>query len=75
MIKRIGQGMQRFTIKAKTLVKNAMITIDNLDINPNENYVDLLPNKTKTFYLPKHISIKNLKDKIKIVSLIDTYQP
>ena len=71
----IIQNVQSFTIKATTLVKNAMISIDDVGINLSENYVDLLPNKTKTFYLPKHISIKNLKDKIKIVSLIDTYQP
>lgn len=71
----INHSVQSFTINSSTLMKNAMITIENQEINLSDNFVDLLPDQPVTFYLPKMKRIKHLKDKIKIVSLFDTYQP
>jgi len=67
-----SEALQCFTIKTDVLIKNAMISIDGTDLNLNDNFSDILPNEPKTYYLPKNIKIKNLKKKIKIVSLIDT---
>lgn len=67
-----SEATQCFTIKTDILIKNAMISIDGIDLNLSDNFSDILPNEPKTYYLPKDIKIKNLKQKIKIVSLIDT---
>ncbi|MCC6838003.1 MAG: hypothetical protein IT234_05640, partial [Bacteroidia bacterium] len=67
-----SETLQCFTVRTDVLIKNAMISIDGTDLNLNDNFSDILPNETKTYYLPSNIKIKNLKKKIKIVSLIDT---
>ncbi len=64
---------QCFTITADALMKNVMIKIDGLETNLSDNYMDLLPNEPKTIYLPKSLNVKELKNKIKLLSLIDTY--
>ena len=67
-----SETLQCFTIKTDVLIKNAMISIDGTDLNLNDNFSDILPNEPRTYYLPNNIKIKDLKKKIKIVSLIDT---
>lgn len=64
---------QCFTIKADALMKNVRIKIDDVETNLSENYIDVLPNDPITIYLPKHLKVKSLKKKIKLLSLIDTY--
>lgn len=64
---------QCFTIKADALMKNVMFKIDDSEANLSDNYIDVLPNEPITIYLPKHLKVKDLKNKIKLLSLIDTY--
>jgi beta-mannosidase len=64
---------QCFSIKSDVLLKNVMISIEGETFNLSDNYFDVLPNESKTIYLPKHFRTKNLKKKIKLVSLVDTY--
>lgn len=73
-----GEGLFSpvFTIKSNVLMKDVFLSIEGESINLSDNYFDLLPNETKTIYLPyspKSFNIKNLDKKIKIKSLIDTY--
>jgi beta-mannosidase len=69
----IGIEAQSFTIKSDVFLKDVFISIDGESLNFSDNYFDLLPNETKTIFLPQNIHILDLEKKIKIKSLIDTY--
>jgi beta-mannosidase len=73
IIENICEQRQCFSIKSDVLLKNVLISIEDETFNLSDNYFDLLPNEAKTIYLPKHYRTKNLKKKIKLVSLVDTY--
>ncbi len=73
IIENICEQRQCITIKSDVLLKNVMISIEGETFNLSDNYFDVLPNEAKTVYLPKFFRIKNLKKKIKLVSLVDTY--
>ena len=62
-----------FVLRADVLAKDVCISIDGEYINLSDNYFDLLPNETKIIYFPANTKIKDLKKKIKIKSLVDTY--
>ena len=62
---------QYFSLKSDVLMKDVFLLIDGESINLSDNYFDLLPNETKTIYLPANINIKELDKKINIKSLID----
>lgn len=61
------------TLSSNTLLKNVFIDFGDLNVSLSDNFFDLLPNETKTVSVLSNVGIEQLKEKIKIKSLIDSY--
>lgn len=70
-----GNGLVNkcITVKSDVLMKDVFLSFEGESVNFSDNFFDLLPNETKTIFLPANTVIKNLDKKIKIKSLVDTY--
>ncbi|WP_234974689.1 beta-mannosidase [Tenacibaculum agarivorans] len=72
----ITENESQFIIKLNS--KNLAIGVyasGDFDANFSDNYFTMTPNSEKTIYLSKEkvTTIKDLKDKLKIISLVDSY--
>jgi beta-mannosidase len=61
------------TVSAPALAKNVFIDVGNATISLSDNYFDLLPGESKTVELTSTLSLPELKNLIKIKSLVDFY--
>ncbi len=61
-------------LRTKKLAKSVFLSGD-FDINFSDNYFDMLPNTEKTVTIKKEASesLKAFKDKLKVITLINTY--
>jgi len=60
-------------ISAKRLAKNVWLNIADQDLFLSDNYFDVLPGTKKKIYVKNGIGPDILKEKLNVVSLIDTY--
>ena len=60
-------------LKSQTLVKNLYLTLDDEDVFFSDNYFDLLPGKPVQIDCITNSKIKNFNEKLKLVSVYDTY--
>ncbi len=65
--------LQCISLESNVLAKDVCITVAGESVNFSDNFFDLLPGETKTVYLPRNFKVRNLKRKIVVNSLIDSY--
>lgn len=61
------------SITSDKFVRGVFLSLPNIEIFFEDNYFDLLPNEIKHIKLKTNIPIKELQKKLKIRSLIDSY--
>lgn len=68
----------KLTLSADHLMRQVYVSIEELDGNFSDNFFDLLPNQSKKISIPvqgkTEQEVTSLLEKIRIVSIIDTYQ-
>jgi beta-mannosidase len=67
------KDFQQITLQSDVLVKDLYIQIKGENINLRDNFFDLLPGQTKYINLYSDHQVKDLKRKIKVMSLVDTF--
>jgi len=61
------------TLTADKLAKDIYVYVNNYDIQLSDNYFDISGGASKTIKI-LNCEAKNIKDKVKVISLYDSYQ-
>jgi beta-mannosidase len=63
------------TLRTSELARNVYISFGDLDVESSDNYFDLLPGEAMTVTLKSSAAIDQLKSSLKVVSLMDAFNP
>jgi beta-mannosidase len=65
----------RFTIRVTSpvLARSVYLSFGDLDVNPSDNYFDLLPGEAVEIHVTTIASLAELKSKLKVISLSDAF--
>jgi len=58
---------------SKTIARNVCLSLDDMNVSFSDNYFNLLPSKTYQIKVKTNLSLTDVEQKLKIVSLTDSY--
>ncbi len=62
-------------LSSPTLARDAYLTFGSLDVEPSDNYVDVLPGQPVEITLKTTLPIDQVRSQMKVVSLVDAFAP
>ena len=68
-------GEYTITLRTSELARNVYISFGDLDVESSDNYFDLLPGEAMTVTLKSSAAIGQLKSSLRVVSLMDAFDP
>ena len=66
-------GDYTITLRSPALARNVYLSFGDLDLQPSDNYFDLLPGEQTTIHLVTKAPIEQVKSSLKITSLTDAF--
>jgi beta-mannosidase len=69
----IGNNEFRLTLSSEWLAKNVFVDFGDSHVSFSDNYFDLLPKENKVVRITSDASLQELKESIRLKSLVDTY--
>ena len=66
-------GDYSLTLRSPVLARNVYLSFGELDLQPSDNYVDLLPGEQATIHLMTKAPLEQVKSSLKIISLTDAF--
>jgi beta-mannosidase len=63
------------TLRAAVLARNVYVSPGDLDVQPSDNYLDLLPGEPVTITLKTSNTLEQIQSALKITSLTEAFQP
>ena len=70
-----SDGGYSVTLRSQALARNVYISFGDLDVQPSDNYFDLLPGEPVTITVKTATAVDQLKNALKITSLTEAFQP
>jgi beta-mannosidase len=62
-------------LSSPALARDAYLTFGSLDVEPSDNYIDLLPGQAAEITLKTTVPIDQVRSELKVVSLVDAFAP
>jgi beta-mannosidase len=66
-------GDYTLTLRSPSLARNVYLSFGDLDLQPSDNYFDLIPGEQTTIHLTTKAPIEQVKSSLKITSLTDAF--
>src|SRR5262249_3514339 len=66
-------GDYTITLRSPALARNVYLSFGELDLQPSDNYFDLIPGEPTTIHLMTKAPIEQVKSSLKITSLTDAF--
>jgi beta-mannosidase len=60
-------------LSSPVLARDAYLTFGSLDVEPSDNYVDLLPGQAVEITLKTTAPIDQVRSQLKVISLVDAF--
>jgi beta-mannosidase len=70
-----GGGTYALRLASKVLARSVYVTFGNLDVQLSDNYFDLIPNQPVEITIQSKAGIEQLKQAMKVISLVDAFAP
>ena len=61
-------------LNSDKLAKYVFVSVEGEDVFFSDNYFDLIPGESKTLTMDTKVDIQTIKNKIKVISLFNSYQ-
>jgi beta-mannosidase len=68
-----AKGAYRIRVSSPVLARDVYLSFGNLDVQPSDNYFDLLPGETAEITATSAASLEALKAQLKVISLTDAF--
>lgn len=65
----------RLRLTSKVLARSVYVTFGNMDVQLSDNYFDLIPNQPVEITIQSKAGLDQLKQALKVVSLVDAFSP
>jgi beta-mannosidase len=62
-------------LSSPALARDAYLTFGSLDVEPSDNYIDLLPGQPVEITLKTTVPLDQVRSELKVVSLVDAFAP
>jgi beta-mannosidase len=62
-------------LQSPVLARSVYVSFDRADATYSDNYVDILPGKTVKIHIDSTASLEDLQSQMKVISLVDAFQP
>jgi beta-mannosidase len=69
-----ASGGYTVRLTSPVLARDAYLTFGSLDVDPSDNYVDLLPSQPVEITLKTTAPIDQVRSQMKVISLVDAFQ-
>jgi beta-mannosidase len=68
-----ANGGYAVRLSSPVLARDAYLTFGSLDVEPSDNYVDVLPGQPVEITLKTRASIDQIRSQMKVISLVDAF--
>jgi beta-mannosidase len=68
-----AKGAYKIRVSSPVLARDVYLSFGNLDVQPSDNYFDLLPGETAEITATSAASLEALKAQLKVISLTDAF--
>jgi beta-mannosidase len=68
-----ASGGYTVRLSSPVLARDAYLTFGSLDIEPSDNYIDLLPGQTAEITLKSTAPLDQVRSQLKVISLVDAF--
>lgn len=66
-------GDYTVTLRSPALARDVYLTFGDMDVQPSDNYLDLLPGEAVTVHVKTNASLEQVKSSMKVMSLVDAF--
>jgi beta-mannosidase len=70
---RPASGGYTMRLSSPVLARDAYLTFGSLDVDPSDNYIDLLPGQPAEITLKSTASVDQVRSQLKVISLVDAF--
>ena len=71
----LASGGYTVRLTSPVLARDAYLSFGSLDVEPSDNYVDVLPGQPVEITLKTTAPIDQIRSQMKVISLVDAFAP